>query len=215
MSSKPNFYPNAKLDLVRPGAGRPMNIRRLLVVHYTEGVTAASSIDFWKNDPNCKRDDIGAHFIIERTGEIYQCRPLDRTISHCGNSRWYDPYSKIMRRGCNAFAIGIELANTGSATDKITAEDRLPAYSGTVRKKHKLDSTFANWEVYPTPQLTSLETLSDWLFSTFHLDDVVGHDNIAPERKRDPGPAFDLAKLRRRYNLPPSCPYWFPTRTVA
>ena len=32
---------------------------------------------------------------------------------------------------------------------------------------------------------------------TFPIDDIVGHADIAPGRKTDPGPSFDWARLRR------------------
>jgi N-acetylmuramoyl-L-alanine amidase len=34
------------------------------------------------------------------------------------------------------------------------------------------------------------------LVACYQLDDITGHDCIAPERKDDPGPAFPMAELR-------------------
>lgn len=39
------------------------------------------------------------------------------------------------------------------------------------------------------------------------IDGVVGHEHVAPERKRDPGPGFDWSRLQRMVNLPAA---WFP-----
>ena len=70
-----------------PG-GNAMPVRRLLVIHFTSGMSAQSSIDFW-NSPEAK--GASAHIIIDRDGTVFQCRAFDRTCGHAGVSRWKDP----------------------------------------------------------------------------------------------------------------------------
>jgi AmpD protein len=50
---------------------------------------------------------------------------------------------------------------------------------------------------YAAAQYTMLARLIRVLRRTFPVDDIVGHAEIAPGRKTDPGPAFDWARLRR------------------
>jgi len=50
---------------------------------------------------------------------------------------------------------------------------------------------------YAAAQYTMLARLIRVLRRTFPIDDIVGHADIAPGRKTDPGPAFDWARLRR------------------
>ncbi len=73
----------------------------------------------------------------------------------------------------NSRSIGIELANKGHG----------PGY-----------------HPFPEAQMAALETLIKdiklrWSISP---DNVVGHEDIAPGRKIDPGPKFDWARLRRQ-----------------
>jgi len=50
---------------------------------------------------------------------------------------------------------------------------------------------------YTTAQYAMLARLVKALRRRYPIEDVVGHSDIAPGRKTDPGPAFDWARLRR------------------
>jgi AmpD protein len=51
--------------------------------------------------------------------------------------------------------------------------------------------------VYAAAQYTMLARLIRVLRRAFPIGDIVGHGDIAPGRKTDPGPAFDWARLHR------------------
>lgn len=73
------------------------------------------------------------------------------------------------RTACNDFSVGIELEGTDDIPYTIAQYRALTSLIGALRR------------AYP-----SLEKA-----------DVVGHSDIAPGRKTDPGPSFDWAKLER------------------
>ena len=50
---------------------------------------------------------------------------------------------------------------------------------------------------YAGAQYTALARLAKALRRRYPIADIVGHSDIAPGRKTDPGPAFDWARLRR------------------
>jgi N-acetylmuramoyl-L-alanine amidase len=188
-----------RLDDATPAileGGSAMPIRRLLVIHFTSGMSAQSSIDFW-NSPEAH--GACAHIIIDRDGTVFQCRAFDRTAGHAGVSRWKDPTDGI-RIGCNAFSIGIELANAGNdvsgSVEEPKAFGRHPCEAGAIRAKHKNGGPVELWEKFPTAQLEACFAVAKALVERYHLDDVVGHEDIAPERKDDPGPAFPMQELR-------------------
>ncbi len=179
-----------------PG-GKDMSIRRAVVIHFTSGASAASSIDFWK-EPAQRKNDIGAHIVIDRDGTMTQCRAFDKTMSHAGVSRWKDPKTGTLYKFCNGFTIGIELANAGndpSVQRKVISMGKGCAGVSSPLK-HRNGGASQAWELYPTAQLDACAQVVQALCAAYHLDDITGHDCIAPERKDDPGPAFPMEKLR-------------------
>lgn len=175
--------------------GKPMPVRRCVVLHFTAGATAQSSINYWK-EPEQRGIDLGAHIIIDRDGRIIQCRPFNETISHAGKSRWVDPNTGRKYTSCNGFSIGIELANAGNDDRVIKIASKLPGYTGTVQAKHRNGGATQTWEAFPNAQVAACHSVVKQLVKRYNLDDVTSHDAVAPERKSDVGPAFPLQQLR-------------------
>ena len=174
-----------------------MPTRRLLVIHFTAGMSGQSSIDYWRKELGGK---ICAHLVIDRDGTITQCRGFDRTCGHAGISRWRDPQTGILYGTANGYSIGIELANAGDSVREFSgvpkAFGKYPLPAGALRARHKNGGPETFWERYPQPQLAACTFAATALVARYKLDDVCGHEDIAPERKNDPGPAFPMQQLR-------------------
>lgn len=180
-----HWLADATLDPV-PG-GSIMLTRRFLVIHFTAGASAASSVAWWKN-PAAR--GASAHIVIDRDGTVIQCRPFNRTAGHAGVSAWRDPKTGTRYTGLNSCSIGIELANGGNSYP-----EKFSALTPT-KARHKHGGPEYEWETYPPEQLAACQALSQALVARYKLDDLVGHDDIAPDRKNDPGPAFPMQALR-------------------
>jgi len=174
-----------------PG-GAVMAIRRFLVIHFTAGATGMSSIAWWRKLSN----GVCAHFVIERDGTIIQCRPCNRAAGHAGASKWRDPKTGITYHGVNSCSIGIELANGGDAFP-IQFTDLPPTVAA-----HKRGGPVRKWETYSARQIAACEMLSKVLVERYNLDDLVGHEDVSPGRKSDPGPAFPMGELRVACGFP-------------
>ena len=167
---------------------------RLLVVHYTAGASARSSAEWFRSPQNRSSS---AHLVIDRDGTVIQCVPFDTVAWHAGRSRWKDI------AGLNRHSIGIELANWGDLTRRGSA---WVAGNGTpiadpviaVHRNGNPDGsrTPIGWEPYPEAQTKSLVAAARALVATYGIAEIVGHDDIAPTRKSDPGPAFAMARFR-------------------
>ena len=170
--------------------GQQMSKCRFLVIHFTNGASAESSIVFWRT-PAAK--GASAHVVIDRDGTVYQCRPFNHTCGHAGASTW-----KGVKPTLNVCSIGIELANAGDDSRLAKHFTQLPMLTA----KHKNGGPMESWEAFPEAQLKACTALSRALVARYRLEDVIGHDDIAPDRKNDPGPAFPMADLRVACGFP-------------
>lgn len=178
--------------------GRDMPTRRFLIVHFTAGWSAQSSLDFWTT-PEAK--GASAHLIIDRDGSIIQTRAFNRTCGHAGKSQWQDPGTNVTYHNLNSCSIGIELANAGDMT---RSPDVYPKGMGDltgqtiprISARHKHGGPISRWETYSPAQIKALEAASKAICDRYKIDDLIGHEDVSPDRKNDPGPAMSLQVLR-------------------
>lgn len=111
--------------------------------------------------------NVSSHYLItdETPPRIYQLVDESRRAWHAGESEWYG------RSDLNAASIGVEIVNPG------------PVDGG--------------WQAYSPDQIEVLATLLHDIVSRHQIlpRNVVGHSDIAPQRKQDPGPAFPWKPL--------------------
>lgn len=164
-----------------------------LVMHYTAATTTESTLSWFQN-PNAKAS---AHLLIGRDGEIIQFAPFNVVTWHAGKSQWKGLV------GLNQFSIGIELVNGGrlmkSGTKWVCPVDleKVPN-DQVIMATHKNETLVAAWQEYTSKQIEAAIEVAALLVRTYHLKDVVGHEDIAPIRKSDPGPAFPMGSFRSK-----------------
>jgi len=116
------------------------------------------------------RGGVSSHYLIgEAPATIYQLVDENRRAWHAGDSQWRG------RTWLNASTIGIELVNPGYAD---TPAGRV-------------------WQPYSAAQIDALILLLKDIVQRHHLpiDSIIGHSDIAPQRKVDPGPLFPWRRL--------------------
>lgn len=161
-----------------------------LVIHYTAGRNAASSVE-WLLNPAARAS---AHLLIGRDGATTQLVAFNRRAWHAGASRWAG------RDGVNGFSIGIELDNPGKLERRAggwtTAWGDPVAPADVIEAVHPNGGPVCGWHAYSGEQLDALRSVAALLVQRYRLKDVIGHDHVAPLRKTDPGPAFPMGALR-------------------
>jgi len=164
-----------------------------LVMHYTAATTAESAISWFKS-PLAKAS---AHLVIGRDGVVTQFAPFNIVTWHAGKSQWKG------LDGLNQHSIGIELVNGGrlskNGNNYFCPVDRKAVKTDEVlAATHKNESKEAYWHEYSDKQLEISLEIAALLAKSYQLKDVLGHEDIAPIRKSDPGPAFPMGSFRSR-----------------
>jgi len=174
-----------------PNKGGPIE-PQYLVFHFTAGRNAQASID-WLRNPQAQAS---AHLVVGRDGSITQLVPFNLKAWHAGASHWEG------LTGLNSYSIGIEMDNAGRLTKVGTTyrswfQAEYPEEE-VLQAKHKFEQDLSYWHTYTEAQIEKALELALILVKTYELRDIVGHDDIAPGRKNDPGPAFPLGNIRAR-----------------
>lgn len=169
---------------------------RFLVLHYTASSSAASTVSWFQN-----RDSrVSAHLVIARDGTPTQLVPFNREAWHAGRSSWGN------LSGLNRYSIGIELDNAGclvrtggkwvSPLTRRSYPDREVTIA--THKNAPPGTSPCGWHAYTPEQIESTLACGMALMNQYALADVLGHEDIAPGRKTDPGPDFPMDSVRAR-----------------
>ena len=165
-----------------------------LVMHYTAGRSVKSAVNTLTN----RRVSASAHLVIGRDGSVVQLADFTKVTWHAGRSSWQG------LSGLNKYSIGIELDNAGKL-EKSQDGSWHAWYGDIIEDAQVLEAPHKNypsipygWQLYTPEQLLVTLEISELLVNEYNLKDIVGHDDIAPRRKTDPGPAFPMESFRSR-----------------
>jgi len=117
-------------------------------------------------DPDAK---VSAHYLIHEDGRLCQLVDEDNRAWHAGVAEWAG------ESDINSASIGIEIVNGG----------------------HNIPLADGSLPPYPDRQINSVIALSKAVMGRhdIHTKNVLGHSDVAPDRKIDPGEHFPWAGL--------------------
>lgn len=168
-----------------------------IIVHYTAGASGAATVNLFK----ASSATTSAHFVVSEDGSITQMVDLNRRAYHAGTSSYGG------RSGYNGFSIGIEISNPGylqkiggkyytwweAKKENKTATPESKVFTG---KHRNAVTTMTYWYKYTDEQIAAVKELCKTICKAYKIKEILGHEEIAPGRKCDPGPAFPLDALR-------------------
>ena len=135
----------------------------LIIIHFTETKTFNEALNLLTSLDR----KVSSHYLIDKSGDIFNLVDLDKRAWHAGESMWGN-YDDI-----NSRSIGIEIVNSG----EVIKED------------------------YTNKQINSLSVLLNSLLKDYNIENILGHSDIAPTRKIDPGVHFPWQKIYQNLGL--------------
>jgi len=155
-------------DTAYPAQGARPRVK-VVVIHYTAD-------DFSSSLATLTDQEVSAHYLIPRQPQqragreiVLQLVPEQQLAWHAGPSFW---------RGAtriNDTSVGIEIVNAG----------------------YRRTLTGLTWQPFSAAQIRVLAALVSDLQQRYGIspENIVGHSDIAPQRKQDPGPLFPWQQL--------------------
>jgi N-acetyl-anhydromuramyl-L-alanine amidase AmpD len=162
---------------------------KFIIVHFTANCELSESTKAFNN----MQRPVSAHYLIDREGKISHMVPDEKRAWHAGQSCWQDI------EDMNAYSIGIEIINPGnSEPDKEPCRNEQEVWNAQTAKR--ISGSASVWYAFTPAQTESVIKLCQRLMKKHHIgaQNVLGHSDIAPGRKVDPGPLFPWELLARQ-----------------
>lgn len=164
----PNFGPR-----VIKSTGQKVDKPTILVMHYTVSDLEKAIKIFQANI-----SQVSTHYLVAKNGTIYQLVKEEDRAWHAGEGPWGNVTD------VNTYSIGIEHENAGY-------KEKPDQPAGV----HVNGSNF-EWYPFADAQIKASIELSKDIVKRYNMSplNVIGHHDLAPNRKLDPGPLFPWKK---------------------
>lgn len=164
-----------------------------LIMHYTAGTTLDGAVAWFKK----REAAASAHIVIGTDGSVIQMVRFNKKAWHAGKSHWGE------LEWMNNYSIGIELVNAGKLAKRadgawINWANNVIPDNEVLELKHKHEDQLAGWQIFPEKQINAAVEVAQALHNKYSFKDILGHDDVSPGRKVDPGPAFPMISFRSR-----------------
>ena len=174
-----------------PNHGEYLSEKIFIVMHYSSDPDFPTTISRFLDD----RSQMSAHVLIGRQGEVTQFVPFDTAAWHAGISSW-GSYKNL-----NRYSVGIELENAGmlqrSGNQWVSSQGKVYSDQEVLVSAHKtLPGVVYGWHKYTEIQIKTAAEVVAELLRVYGFREIVGHEDISPKRKWEPGPAFPMDHFR-------------------
>lgn len=194
---KKGFWLDADHQIECAKSSKRSTRARMIVLHWTAAPkkTIEGNLDRicrWAADASQKSS---THFVILRDGSIWQLVSTELAAWHAGDSKWRCVDGTSSSKSVNGFSIGIDFDLVGPLMPK--GDGFVDCY-GCAFDGEAERAADGKWYEPPTEgQMWACRVLIDALRARYGIAtaDIVGHLNVSPGRKIDPGPFINRQTL--------------------
>lgn len=182
-------------NLYNPPFNTPTKLPDAVIIHYTAMTNAPDAVKVLTTKYP-QGGNASAHLVIDKKGDVTQLAKFNYRTWHAGDSSYNG------RKGYNSLSVGIEIDNVGwleKSNGKYSRYklDKEYEEKDVIQKRHfNPNVRHEYWEKYTDSQLDKVFEICELLREQYGIIEILGHDEIAPKRKQDPGPAFPMDQLR-------------------
>ena len=155
---------------------------KTIILHYTVGDNARST-------QLLTTGDVSAHYLIlsSNDNKIYNLVPESERAWHAGNG------SFAGRKVLNDTSIGIEIVNSGIQ----------PAYKNALKNTALAYHPYEHFVEFDELQIQKVAQLVQDIAKRYDISpkNIIGHADMAPSRKIDPGAKFPWQRLYKEYGI--------------
>ena len=169
-----------------------------IIYHYTASLGTSGTLS-WLTDPTAKAS---AHFLVSRDGSYYQMASLAERTWHAGGST----STLFDKPNVNGRTIGIEIMNVGPLVEidgKVYSTiDMAREFKGSIAHYTGDKYKYSLWEAYSPTQMDVVCEITRKLLTEFPIVGtepeirMIGHEDVDPSRKLDPGGVFNWNQIR-------------------
>lgn len=160
-----------------------------IILHYTSGCTSKKAFRALSNFFR----PVSSHYLISANGTITQLVDESKRAWHAGKSSWKK------NDQLNNYSIGIEIVNPGfSEIGQDPCTENVNIWNQ--ENGHQVSGSPHLWYSFTQAQIESVINLCKEIINRYDIkpENILGHSDIAPGRKVDPGPLFPWQELAQQ-----------------
>lgn len=172
-----------------------------LVIHYTAGAFSPAETTAKRTLKYLASKGLGC-MVMDINGTIYKARnqQFDDIAYHAGKSSW------LGKSGVSQYCMGMEICCAGRLSPSLQTAWGQALPDSIIRHSHRdFDNVkLGSYHKFTQLQENSLKNFILWQLDVnpeFSIDWVVGHDEISPGRKTDPGYSLSMSMPEYREML--------------